>query len=418
MGRQRKLYSIKVGGYGHTVVVCERRAGGPLYLRWWDAAAGKRGAPAWRPLGHRDKELAQQEAREFSSQLLNATKNARSPQITLLELLARYEREVTAFRKPEQAREERRRIETWQHVAGDREARAIDFPTLDRFVRERAAGSIEVPGHKLRTPGKKQRNGKIAAGPSATTIGADIIFLNTVLNWATRVMLPNGTRLLSENPIRGYTRPKNKNPKQPVVTYDRFLKVRKCADSVDPQRLFGYFLDLVESLGWRVSAICGLWASDIDRRTDENAPSGRLRKRGELDKEGVEMWVPLSPAARSALDGILSVNPTIHDLPIFPAPKTRRGDRPGPWTRFHARNLLRRAEKRAGVDAIDGGDFHPYRRKWSTERKHLPARDVAEVGGWKDLRSLERSYQKADAATMLTVVTEPKKLREVASKPA
>jgi integrase len=413
MGRRAKVWSVTVGGYGHTVTACERRPGGPLSLRWWDSTAGKNGSPAWRPLGHTDKALAEQQAREFSGELLNAVKSAQSPRITALELLARYDAEVTAFRKPTQAREERRRIEMWQVVLGGREARAIDFPTLDAFVRDRAAGTIKVAGYKLTAPGRKLRNGKVSAGPSATTIGADIVFLNTVLNWATRVMLPNGTRLLAENPIRGYTIPKNKNPKQPVATYDRFLAVRECAAAVDPQGLFGYFLDLVESLGWRVSAICGLWASDIDRRADENAPFGRLKKRGELDKEGVDMWVPLSRPSRVALDAILSINPTINDLPIFPAPKTRRGDRPGSWTRFHARNLLRRAEKKAGVTALEGGDFHPYRRKWSTERKHLPVRDVAEAGGWRDLRSLERSYQKADAATMLAVVTEPKKLRDV-----
>ncbi len=288
----------------------------------------------------------------------------------------------------------------WQHLTSDREARALDFPTLDRFVRDRRAGRIKVPGHKL------------TKAPSDTTIGADIVFLNSVLNWATRVMQHNGTRLLSENPVRGYERPKNKNPRQPVVTYDRFLKVRAKADEADPQHLFGHFLELVESLGWRVSAICQLWASDIDRRADEDAPHGRIRKRAENDKEGIAHWPPLSKDSRSALDAILEVNPTIGNLPIFPAPKTRKGDRPGPWTRFHARNLLHRTERLAELDTVEGGDFHPYRRKWSTERKALPAQDVALSGGWKDLRSLERSYQKADPKTVLRVVSEPTKLRD------
>jgi hypothetical protein len=34
--------------------------------------------------------------------------------------------------------------------------------------------------------------------------------------------------------------------------------------------------------------------------------------------------------------------------------------------------------------------FHAYRRKWATERKHLPLKDVAEAGGWLDKRSLEQ----------------------------
>lgn len=398
MTRKPKLWSLTVGGHAHTVTVCERRAGGNLHLRYWETGTGK-GRHRWRSLGHNDRKHGEEQARELSGELLKATQATRSPRVTVVELLARFEQEVTEHKTAQLAAEDRRRIEMWQHFMGEREARAIDFPTLDRFVRERRAGTIKVPGHKL------------SKNPSDTTIGADLIFLNTVLNWATRVMLPNGSRLLSENPVRGYDRPKNRNPRQPVATYDRFLLVRAKAESIDPQKLFGYFLDLVEGLGWRVSAICQLHASDIDRRTDEDAPFGRIRKRAETDKENVDAWIPLSRDTRAAVDGILERNPTIGELPIFPAPKTRIGDRPGAWTRFHARNLLRRAEKAANVDELKGGDFHPYRRKWSTERKDLPAQDVALAGGWRDLRSLERSYQKADAQTVLRVMTEPRTTR-------
>ena len=56
--------------------------------------------------------------------------------------------------------------------------------------------------------------------------------------------------------------------------------------------------------------------------------------------------------------------------------------------------------------------FHAYRRKWATEREHLPLKDVAEAGGWLDTRSLEQCYQQADEATLLQGVSEPRKLRE------
>lgn len=42
----------------------------------------------------------------------------------------------------------------------------------------------------------------------------------------------------------------------------------------------------------------------------------------------------------------------------------------------------------------------------------LPSADVAAAGGWRDLRSLERSYIKADEVTMLRVVTEPGRVRD------
>lgn len=398
MGRKPKLWSVTVGGHGHSVTASERRPGGLLSIRWWDSS---RGAPTWRALGHPDKAKAEEQARALSSELLSAGKAARSPRLTMIELLARYEREVTAYKKGSQPAEDHRRIEMWQSILGEREARAIDFPTLDKFVRDRKAGLIAVPGRKL------------SSRPSDTTIGSDLIFLASVLNWATHVRLPNGEPLLAANPINGYERPKNKNPRQPVATYDRYLLVRQFADDIDPQRLFSSFLDLVEGLGWRVSAICQLLASDFDRHSSEHAPFGRLKKRSETDKEGVDMWVPLAQNTRTAIERILATNAVVGEMPLFPAPRAKDGNRAASWTRFHARNLLGRAEKAAGLAPIEGGDFHPYRRAWSTARKGLPTADVAAAGGWRDLRSLERSYIKADEATMLRVVTEPGRVRSV-----
>jgi hypothetical protein len=84
-------------------------------------------------------------------------------------------------------------------------------------------------------------------------------------------------------------------------------------------------------------------------------------------------------------------------------------------TASRARGLLQRAESLAELEPLEGGDFHPYRRAWATARKHLPAQDVAAAGGWRNLRSLERCYQQIDEQTLLAVVTEPRRLREVAN---
>ena len=40
-----------------------------------------------------------------------------------------------------------------------------------------------------------------------------------------------------------------------------------------------------------------------------------------------------------------------------------------------------------------------FRRVWATERKDLPLKDVAAVGGWRDTTTLLR-YQQPDEATM------------------
>jgi len=99
----------------------------------------------------------------------------------------------------------------------------------------------------------------------------------------------------------------------------------------------------------------------------------------------------------------------VGDVWLFPAP--RRPEQP--WSRHHAKDLLNRATAAAKLEPLAGGDFHPFRRKWVTERKHLPLADVAAAGGWKTVQTLEQSYARADSETLLAVVTEPRKLREV-----
>jgi hypothetical protein len=49
-----------------------------------------------------------------------------------------------------------------------------------------------------------------------------------------------------------------------------------------------------------------------------------------------------------------------------------------------------------------------------TERKHLPAKDVAAVGGWVDTTTLERCYQVADPETIERVVMEPRGVQRLA----
>lgn len=222
------------------------------------------------------------------------------------------------------------------------------------------------------------------------------VFLQTALNWAVE------QHRLDRNPLWGYHRPKTAKPRRPLATYDRYLKLQAIADKVDPR--FGAFMALVEGLGWRVSAICQLKAEDIDRKARPKAPNGRILKRSETDKERVEMWLPLSEDTRRALDQL----PVLSGY-LFPSPK----EADQPWTRFHARDLLERAEKLASLEP--SGGFHAYRRKWATERKHLALKEVMEAGGWIDPRSLDTCYQQVDEDTLLAVVTEPRKVRETSN---
>jgi integrase len=324
-------------------------------------------------------------------------------------------------------------------LGATRDVTTLDFPTLDRFVRERRAGTIKLPDASEFT---------IRATVTDRAIGADLEYLRAAFNHATRVVRPSGKRLLAVNPIAGYEILRNKNPRRPLATYDRYLAVLEHADAVEPQRLFGGFLGLVEALGWRVSAICALRWSDVDLTATGTAPQGRLFKRAATDKEGRSMWLPLSKSARASIDRVRAVNPGVGEMPLFPAPRARvdgparqsvpaassddatvialptaanavnsskaseLSETPKPWSRHHARKLLERAETKAGVGHQEGSDFHAYRRKWATEREHLRDVDVAAAGAWGDTRALKASYQATDEQTLLAVVSEATKLRD------
>lgn len=59
------------------------------------------------------------------------------------------------------------------------------------------------------------------------------------------------------------------------------------------------------------------------------------------------------------------------------------------------------------MQKLPGGLWHPLRRKWVTERKRYPAKDVAAAGGWRHEPTMLTSYQQADTETVRRVVLEP-----------
>ena len=138
-------------------------------------------------------------------------------------------------------------------------------------------------------------------------------------------------------------------------------------------------------------------------------PYGSIRWPADTDKAGRESCVPISSGVRHALDRILGDRPGIGAAPLFPKPT----DRALLLSIHLASKWLREGEKLAGLDTQRGSLWHAYRRKWLTERKHLPDVDVAAAGGWKDTQALKSAYQQADTETMLRVVLEAGELREV-----
>jgi len=94
---------------------------------------------------------------------------------------------------------------------------------------------------------------------------------------------------------------------------------------------------------------------------------------------------------------------------------TRIASDPAPSTaleRVEARlaeryTVLRRAFQLVELAPPPHGLWHSIRRKWATERKGVPVKDVAAAGGWRDTETLLTSYQQVDAETVRQVVLHP-----------
>ena len=96
-------------------------------------------------------------------------------------------------------------------------------------------------------------------------------------------------------------------------------------------------------------------------------------------------------------------------MPLFPHPR----DTSKPISRYIPDRWLRNAEKLAGLEPQDGSLWHAYRRAWATQRKHLPAVDVAKAGGWSTVQVVTQIYQQADSETTLRVILDAAEIREV-----
>jgi integrase len=245
-------------------------------------------------------------------------------------------------------------------------------------------------------------------------------WLKAVCRWATEWQDDDGNFLLSEDPTRGFRKitPHEKNPKRPIATYDRYLKIRAVTDKVMmdvrwtgrriPKRShLSEVLDLAFFTGRRISAICALTHGDL--RLDVG-PYGAIRWPADSDKMDRE-WenIPMEPGARQAIDRILEVRTVVtDDTPLFPSPKDRtksiRYELAGDW--------LKRAEKLAGVPKQPKGLWHCYRRGWATARKTMSTADVAALGGWGCEAVLRDIYQQADMTGMIEVIEAQAKLRD------
>ena len=387
---KRKRWAKSFGPYGCRVRVYQTTAG-VFYME----SRTKRGSRR-RSLGHRDRERAEREAREEQARLELGLTVVNDPTPTVGRVFAAY-REATSPDKSKASQgKDRRCAELWARFLGeDKDVSALSDTEWRKFARQRKSGEIDSRG-KYVPPSKRD-------DVRSRTVGSDQEWLRAVLLWAVRARDPDGRYYLRENPIRGFAIAREKNPRRPVATQDRFEKIQAVADKVHPD--LRDIFDIENGTGRRLSAVLQL---RYENWRPDHGPKGSITWPADTDKLGKEWLAPVNEQVRAAIERIIARRPGIGRAYLFPSPRNRER----PVSKDRASQWLKRAEKLAEVPKMDGSLWHAYRRKWSTERKHLPDRDVAAAGGWSDLTSLRTCYQQVDDATLYVVVSQPAELRE------
>ncbi len=405
MPRKAKCWRWVTGSHGAKVTVFERVPGGPLHIGVPVAAGGYHAAS----LKHRDRDLAMHDAAALAAR--RQAGEGQVGRLTMAALFYVYTRAALPDQSPTHAAETLRGAEMWtRHLGADTEVRRIGPREWETFSRLRTSGELDARGHRVAKPEDRNPVG-------ARVIAKDLKLLRAACRRATIERTSSGAFLLEVDPTRGLALPVEKNPRRPIYDAARFDALLAMADRVTMRIGWGKeahwvpshtrsLLRLAGDTGRRISAILALrwsdWRPDLGKH-------GRLRWRAEEDKVGREWWAPVTPEVRAELERLQRERLMVGEALLFPAPN----DTTRPVSVQIATDWLRRAERLAELEPVKGGAWHPFRRRWATERKHLSPKDAAAVGGWVDTTTLQKCYQAADEETMEAVVLQPRRLRQM-----
>jgi integrase len=398
--RKRRCFSKTIEEHGIAVRLYERAVGGALYLETRQGGEKRR-----KSLGHRDRALAEGQARQVAQRLAEFRHAGGSGPVTLGQLVRLYAQHRLPLLSPGRQRHARQHAAFFlAHLGDGFRVEDLGQTHVDGFAAARRSGVLRA---KRRTgEGVTVRDG---------TVRQNLNWLAALLRWA-RGFRVDGRRLLTVNPLEGVALPQERNVRRPIASEARYRRTVAVADQVEPTGRLRCLLALARYTGRRINALCQLRAADVllsreaveralaaagmDERQAEYMPHGAVRWASEHDKLGYLELTALSAPARSALEAYLGARPAIGAAPLFP----RTDDSTRPINKMHAEHWLSRAEQRAKLPKLDRGLWHPYRRLWASERKHLPDPDVAKAGGWRDVSVMRSSYQLADPATVLRVI--------------
>jgi integrase len=388
-----------LGSQGTRIRLFEKRNG--VYFRdVWLSGRGKNR----KSLSTSDRAEADLLGSQLLAALLRHEDAAAAGVLTLRHLWERYGTESPAFldNTPRTRKEEKAHVEVLTAFFGeDCDVRNLTEADAVAYTAKRLSGGISLPSGEDSNPVR------------ARSPDVELRILRTMLRWATTVRIRGGQRLLASNPLAGVRGVREVNPKRPVATWERYQATRTAMrelaeqNAENPARHQKWIrmelaLVLAEATGRRLGSIRQLAWSDFD------FTAATIRWRAESDKKRKEWVVPMPTALLDEVRRFRARLGGAFGGLVFPSPT----DPSRSLGREVFRHALIDAETHAKLPKLDGGAWHALRRKWASERKHLPLVDVAAAGGWKDTQTLVNCYQHADRDTMLAVMSEPRKVSE------
>jgi integrase len=275
-----------------------------------------------------------------------------------------------------------------------------------RTARDTAEG--DSPRRRRREKQRIAPEDGAGKGVGARAVEADIVALQTMLNWgAYKGKDEKGNYLLDANPLKRIAVESEKNPSRPVTTHDEYAGLLDVAGEVHP--LLPLALVIAEATGRRLSAWRQLRWSDLDFNAP---PHGRIVWPAGTDKAGRSQSTPMTMELREALLAALRKARSIGQSWVFPSPR----DPEKPCSRHLLDDWLRRAYREAGIPRKPAGMWHPFRRKWATERKDHAVSDLAAAGGWADTEMVQVYIQVDQDSIDNVILTPTRRLRSGARR--
>lgn len=376
MARTQKRWTYSAGEKGRNRVLVFEPRTGPIRMEWYE---GTRRCS--KSLKHRDRAKAKAQADAAAAGFSEPTtipEPAPPPErpLTLSQLFDKFGARAKA-RGTGRRKHEARAAEMMQRLWGkDRAVISLDCDDLDSYVEARRSGRIRAPTVKAPRP------------VGDRMIEYELRYLRSAVTSAMRKRDDRGQQLLDRNPMDGFRIPVEMNPKRPLLYDEEYEALRAVAGSVNWR--FASMLVLAHETGHRIGAIRSLVWADIDLE------GGTINWRKINDKIGMTHQTPMTPAAQQALVAARDNNPGIGEAAVFPNPWNPSQ----PVSRELALQWWRAAEKLAGLEHVRGRGWHSLRRKFATELKDVPLKDLCALGGWKDHNTILKCYQQADEATM------------------